>query len=195
MRSANPHALAALTSALAYPDDILRSLAHTSVPTLLLAGDQDSRLPLIRRTAAQIPSARLIEIPDCGHLDTFQRKDLTLPTFCRSCPATPPNFRDSRRFGARLMARAGPHADRSFGPVAVAKAYRLLRAIFTSAAGDGLIRRNPCRTEIAGREDSPERGIVPDLHFHDLMRTGGTLAATTGATLRPAWGIPARGPR
>jgi pimeloyl-ACP methyl ester carboxylesterase len=79
MKSADPHALAALTTALAYPDDILGSLAHTSVPILLLAGDQDSRLPLIRRTADQIPSARLIEMPDCSHLDTFQRKDFTLP--------------------------------------------------------------------------------------------------------------------
>lgn len=79
VKSADPDALAALTTALAYPDNILGSVANTSVPVLLLAGDRDTRLPLIRRTAAQIPSATLIELPDCGHLDTFQRKDLTLP--------------------------------------------------------------------------------------------------------------------
>ncbi len=56
---------------------------------------------------------------------------------------------------------AGAHAKRPFGPVTVAKAYRLLHAILTTAADDQLIRRNPCRIEIAGKEESPERPIVP----------------------------------
>ena len=56
---------------------------------------------------------------------------------------------------------AGPHSDRPFGPVTVAKAYRLLHAILTTAEDDRLIRRNPCRIENAGKEDSPEREIVP----------------------------------
>jgi pimeloyl-ACP methyl ester carboxylesterase len=72
-------ALAALTTGLAYPDDILGSLAHTSVPVLLLAGDRDPRLPAIRRTATHIPSATLVVLPDCSHLDAFARNDLTLP--------------------------------------------------------------------------------------------------------------------
>jgi pimeloyl-ACP methyl ester carboxylesterase len=79
MRSADAHALAALNTALACPDNILGTLAQASVPVLLLAGDRDPRLAAIRRTAAQIPSATLIELPDCGHLDTFVRNDLTLP--------------------------------------------------------------------------------------------------------------------
>ena len=53
--------------------------------------------------------------------------------------------------------RAGATAARPFGPVVVAKAYRLLHAIFTTAAGDRLVRRNPCRIEGAGQEESPER--------------------------------------
>jgi integrase len=53
--------------------------------------------------------------------------------------------------------RAGPTAARPFGPVVVAKAYRLLHAIFTTAAGDRLVRRNPCRIEGGGQEESPER--------------------------------------
>jgi len=53
--------------------------------------------------------------------------------------------------------QAGPTADRPFGPVVVAKAYRLLHAIFTTAADDRLVRRNPCRVEGGGREESPER--------------------------------------
>ena len=55
---------------------------------------------------------------------------------------------------------AGPAADRPFGPVTVAKAYRLLHAILATAADDGLIRRNPCRIEGAGKEESPEREIA-----------------------------------
>ena len=55
----------------------------------------------------------------------------------------------------------GPHAERPFGPVTVAKAYRLLHAILTTAEDDRLIGRNPCRIENAGTEDSPEREIVP----------------------------------
>jgi integrase len=56
---------------------------------------------------------------------------------------------------------SGPCADRPFGPVTVAKAYRLLHAILTTAEDDRLIRRNPCHIEDAAKEDSPEREIVP----------------------------------
>jgi integrase len=57
---------------------------------------------------------------------------------------------------------AGPRAGRPFGPVTVAKAYRLLHAIFTTAADqDRIVHRNPCRIEGAGKEDSEERKIVP----------------------------------
>lgn len=57
---------------------------------------------------------------------------------------------------------AGPAAPRPFGPVTVAKAYRLMHAIYTTAVEDDrLVRRNPCRIEGAGKEDSPERDIAP----------------------------------
>jgi integrase len=56
---------------------------------------------------------------------------------------------------------AGPDADRPFGPVTVAKAYRLLHAIMETAADDELIRRNPCRIDGAGKEDSDERSVIP----------------------------------
>jgi integrase len=54
----------------------------------------------------------------------------------------------------------GSCAERPFGPVTVAKAYRLLHAIFETAVDDQMIRRNPCRIEGAGKEDSPERDVV-----------------------------------
>jgi len=49
------------------------------VPVLLLAGDRDSQLAAIGRTADHLPAATLIELPDCRHLDTSTRADLTLP--------------------------------------------------------------------------------------------------------------------
>ena len=56
---------------------------------------------------------------------------------------------------------AGKKAKRPFGPVTVAKAYRLLHAIFTTAVEeDRIIRRNPCRIEGAGKEESEEREII-----------------------------------
>jgi pimeloyl-ACP methyl ester carboxylesterase len=79
MRSADPHALAALTTGLADREDILAILAGTPVPVLLLAGERDPRLPAIRHTAARIRSATLTELPGCGHLDTFTRSDLAVP--------------------------------------------------------------------------------------------------------------------
>lgn len=66
--------------------------------------------------------------------------------------------------GRKLKERreAGQKADPPFGPVTVAKAYRLLHAIFTTAVDeDRMLRRNPCRIEGAGNEESDEREIVP----------------------------------
>jgi integrase len=46
------------------------------------------------------------------------------------------------------------------GPVTVAKAYRLLKAILNTAVGDELIKRNPCAIKGAGVESSPERPVL-----------------------------------
>ncbi|MGI5485664.1 tyrosine-type recombinase/integrase [Microtetraspora malaysiensis] len=50
--------------------------------------------------------------------------------------------------------------DDGVGPVTVAKAYRLLKAIFNTAIGDGLIKVNPCTIKGAGKEESPERPVL-----------------------------------
>jgi Phage integrase, N-terminal SAM-like domain len=50
--------------------------------------------------------------------------------------------------------------DDGVSAVTVAKAYRLLKAIFNTAVDDGLIRRNPCRIKGAGQEKSPERPVL-----------------------------------
>jgi hypothetical protein len=73
---------------------------------------------------------------------------------------------DVRAWRKRRL-EAGPRQARPFGPITVAKAYRLLHAIMSTATDDGLIRRNPCRIKGAGREDSPERPVLP---MDDLLR-------------------------
>ena len=69
----------------------------------------------------------------------------------------------SSRFDARPLAEIRePHVrrwrkdllDAGVSAVTVAKAYRLLKAIFNTAVDDGLIRRNPCRIKGAGQEKS-----------------------------------------
>jgi integrase len=62
----------------------------------------------------------------------------------------------------KAQLQAGSTTTRPFGPVTVAKAYRLLHAIFeTAAEEDRVIVRNPCQIKGAGHEESDEREIVP----------------------------------
>ncbi|MFI5064514.1 MAG: tyrosine-type recombinase/integrase [Streptosporangiales bacterium] len=58
--------------------------------------------------------------------------------------------------------------DDGVGPVTVAKAYRLLKAILNTAVDDGLIRRNPCRIKGGGQERSPERPVLTMRQVFDL---------------------------
>lgn len=53
--------------------------------------------------------------------------------------------------------KTGPQQHPPFGPVTVAKAYRLLRAILSTAVTDKGIRENPCQIKGADKESSPER--------------------------------------
>ena len=50
-------------------------LAAIACPTLVLVGDDDQLTPpvLAREMAASIPGARLIVVPECGHLSTLER--------------------------------------------------------------------------------------------------------------------------
>jgi len=50
--------------------------------------------------------------------------------------------------------------DSGSSQATAAKAYRLLKAIMSTAADDGLIRRNPCRIRGAGQDRSPERPVL-----------------------------------
>jgi pimeloyl-ACP methyl ester carboxylesterase len=46
-------------------------------PTLVLVGAQDTLTPphLAEEMAAAIPGARLVQVPDCGHLSTMERPE------------------------------------------------------------------------------------------------------------------------
>ena len=83
----------------------------------------------------------------------------------------------------------GPACERPFGPVTVAKAYRLLHAMLATAADDKLIGRNPCRIKGAGEEYSPERPVLPlssllRLLDHIPPRYRAMLLLATFASLR-----------
>jgi integrase len=58
--------------------------------------------------------------------------------------------------------------DSGTGPVATAKAYRLLRAVMNTAVDDELIKRNPCRIKGAGSEDSSERPVLSVAQVYSL---------------------------
>jgi pimeloyl-ACP methyl ester carboxylesterase len=64
-------------------------LPRIAVPTLLIWGEQDVRSPLsIARTFEQaIPDARLVLIPDCGHVSNLEQPELfneAVREFCRA---------------------------------------------------------------------------------------------------------------
>jgi integrase len=66
---------------------------------------------------------------------------------------------DVRRWRKNLL-------DAQVSAVTVAKAYRLLKAVFNTAVDDELIRHNPCRIKGAGQERSPERPVltIPEVY-------------------------------
>ena len=86
-----------------------------------------------------------------------------------------------RRWHKERLA-TGSKSVPAFGPVTVAKAYRLLHAILATAADDGLIRRNPCRIKGAGQEDSAERPVVPVAGLVELLKTIPGDQAGAGST-------------
>ena len=52
-------------------------LAAIAVPTLVLVGDGDPVTPLDRaeEMAAAIPHAKLVVVPECGHLSTLEQPE------------------------------------------------------------------------------------------------------------------------
>jgi integrase len=95
---------------------------------------------------------------------------------------------DVRRWRKQRL-EAGPRQARPFGPVTVAKAYRLMHGIMATAVEDGRIRRNPCRIKGAGQEHSKERPVIPVVLLVELLdnvpaRYRALLLLATFANLR-----------
>jgi integrase len=63
--------------------------------------------------------------------------------------------------------------DDGVSAVTTAKAYRLLKAIFATAADDLVIKRNPCRIKGAGQERSPERPVLTIAQVYTLANSVG----------------------
>ncbi len=79
-----------------FDDKMPMRLARLTVPTLVLWGEYDGIFPasLAHKYAAAIPNARLLVLPDCGHMvpyeapETLVRAILDLPE--STMPASPP---------------------------------------------------------------------------------------------------------
>lgn len=54
----------------------------------------------------------------------------------------------------------GELLDSGASAAIVAKAYRLMKAIMSTAVDDGIVQRNPCRVRGAGQDRSPERPVL-----------------------------------
>jgi pimeloyl-ACP methyl ester carboxylesterase len=71
-----PHSLKAQLSLMAEADltDVLPTIA---VPTLLIWGELDARSPLAvaHQFELAIPNARLVVIPDCGHVSNLEHPE------------------------------------------------------------------------------------------------------------------------
>ena len=76
---ADGRALAAQALSDAAEQGMPPELDSAPVPVLLLAGERDPRLHLIRVTAGRLSRAEVAVLPGCGHFDTFARADLTVP--------------------------------------------------------------------------------------------------------------------
>ena len=79
MLRADGHALALQLLADAGEMSPLSDLGLVTTPVLLLAGERDRRLHLIRVTGDRLSRAEVAVLAGCGHFDTFARTDLTVP--------------------------------------------------------------------------------------------------------------------
>jgi pimeloyl-ACP methyl ester carboxylesterase len=79
MMRSNPRGLANILRGLAIRPDRTAELGRIGVPTLVLAGVDDQMIPVeeSKRLAEGIPGARLVMIPDGGHLATLENKAAT----------------------------------------------------------------------------------------------------------------------
>lgn len=74
MEVAQPAGIAASLRGMAARSDSTPLLPHIDVPTLVVVGQHDAISPPaeMRGIAAAIPRARLVELPNCGHMSTHE---------------------------------------------------------------------------------------------------------------------------
>jgi pimeloyl-ACP methyl ester carboxylesterase len=71
----NPTGYANTIRAMLEPDFPTEKLSEITVPTLVLAGDQDPALEPARLTHARIPGSQLVVIPGAGHLSNLDKPE------------------------------------------------------------------------------------------------------------------------
>jgi pimeloyl-ACP methyl ester carboxylesterase len=76
-----PQAYVRQQKAIMHRADSRPLLSNIRCPTLVLVGAQDEATPpaLSEEMAAAIPDARLVTVPDCGHLSTLERPEAVTP--------------------------------------------------------------------------------------------------------------------
>ncbi len=121
------------------------------------------RLTLGEYAADWLQHRSTIRVRTAELYDSLLRNHI-LPTFADAALADI-STRSVRQWHAQLLAAGSP------GPVTVAKAYRLLRSILTTAVEDGLIVSNPCVIKGAGVERSPERPVATIEEVYALADT------------------------
>ena len=92
MAAANPIGVAAALEAMAARPDSFETLATTSLPMLIVAGEDDTLTPLdgARRMQAAAPHAQLEQIPRAGHMSPVEQPDRFLEvvsSFLKRLPA------------------------------------------------------------------------------------------------------------
>lgn len=62
----------AFTAAIVRRDDVASQLGRISMPTLVIAGEEDPGLPASAAMAAAIAGARFVTLPATGHLSALE---------------------------------------------------------------------------------------------------------------------------
>jgi 3-oxoadipate enol-lactonase len=77
IKQQSPVAIRSAIHRMMHRPDSTPLLAHVSVPTLVITGDEDEMIPVdeSRRMADAIPGARLVIVPRAGHLSNLEQPD------------------------------------------------------------------------------------------------------------------------
>jgi pimeloyl-ACP methyl ester carboxylesterase len=82
---ANPAGVAGALKGMADREDMTRRLSEINVPTLIIAGAQDSLIPLekSREMERLLPRGWLVEIPNAGHMPMMEAPEMVAEALFR----------------------------------------------------------------------------------------------------------------